>query len=463
MVKEVTTRGGKLTTGIAYNGKINKVSKEPFEVPHDKLEEPRDVIVQENGNKPPITTVVEGVETTIAPATAEEKAQRSQQNSPQLDNDDLQQIHPNDLEEMDLRWQMAMLIMRARRFLKNTGMKFSMNGLRGYDWSDQDEDGPTNFALWLTLLQFLTLSLDEFRNESILSEPTVKKPVVETSEANDSADKPKVDRKSFSSLIIEDWISDSEDENESKPKIQKKTVKPSFAKIEFVKSKVQVKSPRNTTVKQATVVNSTTTDNLSDVVICSFFASQPNSPQLDNDDLQQIHPNDLEEMDLRWQMAMLIMRARRFLKNTGRKFSMNGLGGYDWSDQDEDGPTNFALWLTLLQFLTLSLDEFRNESIVSEPTVKKPVVETSEANNSADKPKVDRKSFSSPIIEDWISYSEDEDELKPKIEKKTVKPSFAKIEFVKSKVQVKSPRNTTVKQGNQNRLNTHNPRGNQIN
>ncbi|GKB08690.1 hypothetical protein Tco_0837002 [Tanacetum coccineum] len=39
-----------------------------------------------------------------------------------------------------------------------------------------------------------------------------------------------------------------------------------------------------------------------------------------NEDLQQIHPDDLEEMDLRWQMAMLTMRARRFLKNTGRKF-----------------------------------------------------------------------------------------------------------------------------------------------
>ncbi|GKF92814.1 hypothetical protein Tco_0279533, partial [Tanacetum coccineum] len=74
---------------------------------------------------------------------------------------------------------------------------------------------------------------------------------------------------------------------------------------------------------QATTVNSTTIDNLSDVVICAFFASQPNSLQLDNEDLQEINPDDLEEMDLRWQMAMLTMRARRFLKNTKRKFSVN--------------------------------------------------------------------------------------------------------------------------------------------
>ncbi|GKF20879.1 hypothetical protein Tco_0069517, partial [Tanacetum coccineum] len=74
---------------------------------------------------------------------------------------------------------------------------------------------------------------------------------------------------------------------------------------------------------QATAVNSTTIDNLSVAVICAFIASQPNSSQLDNENLQQIHPNDLEEMDLRWQMVMLTMRARRFLKNTRRKLTVN--------------------------------------------------------------------------------------------------------------------------------------------
>ncbi|GKG13330.1 hypothetical protein Tco_0350290, partial [Tanacetum coccineum] len=65
--------------------------------------------------------------------------------------------------------------------------------------------------------------------------------------------------------------------------------------------------------------NFTNIDNLSDDVICAFFASQLNSPKLVHEDLQQIHPDDMEEMDLRWQTAMLTMRARRFLKNTGMK------------------------------------------------------------------------------------------------------------------------------------------------
>nr|GEX37861.1 ribonuclease H-like domain-containing protein [Tanacetum cinerariifolium] len=41
-------------------------------------------------------------------------------------------------------------------------------------------------------------------------------------------------------------------------------------------------------------------------------------------DLEQIHPDDLEKTDLKWHMAMLTMRARRFLKNTGRKLNLNG-------------------------------------------------------------------------------------------------------------------------------------------
>nr|GEW33874.1 hypothetical protein [Tanacetum cinerariifolium] len=40
-------------------------------------------------------------------------------------------------------------------------------------------------------------------------------------------------------------------------------------------------------------------DTLSNAVIYLYFASQSNSPQLDNDDLKQIDADDLEEMDLK--------------------------------------------------------------------------------------------------------------------------------------------------------------------
>nr|GFA43349.1 ribonuclease H-like domain-containing protein [Tanacetum cinerariifolium] len=65
-------------------------------------------------------------------------------------------------------------------------------------------------------------------------------------------------------------------------------------------------------------------DSLSNAVIYSFFVSQSSSPQLDNEDLKQIDVDDIEEMDLKWQMAMLTMRARRFLQKTGINLGANG-------------------------------------------------------------------------------------------------------------------------------------------
>ncbi|GKE69674.1 hypothetical protein Tco_1527746 [Tanacetum coccineum] len=44
-----------------------------------------------------------------------------------------------------------------------------------------------------------------------------------------------------------------------------------------------------------------------DDVMFSFFVNQSNSLQLDNEDLEQIDTDELKEMDLKWQVAMLTM------------------------------------------------------------------------------------------------------------------------------------------------------------
>nr|GFB65394.1 hypothetical protein [Tanacetum cinerariifolium] len=87
---------------------------------------------------------------------------------------------------------------------------------------------------------------------------------------------------------------------------------------------VNIANGVNTDSSQVNDASLLNINNLSDAVICAFLASQPNSTHLVNDDLKQIHPDDLEEMDLKWQMAMLTMRARRFLKNTRRKLNLDG-------------------------------------------------------------------------------------------------------------------------------------------
>ncbi|GKE76297.1 ribonuclease H-like domain-containing protein, partial [Tanacetum coccineum] len=52
----------------------------------------------------------------------------NQSNSQQLDDEDLEQIDHDDLEKMDLKWQVAMLSMRVKRFYKKTGRKLIFNG-----------------------------------------------------------------------------------------------------------------------------------------------------------------------------------------------------------------------------------------------------------------------------------------------------------------------------------------------
>ncbi|GJR47625.1 ribonuclease H-like domain-containing protein [Tanacetum coccineum] len=52
--------------------------------------------------------------------------------------------------------------------------------------------------------------------------------------------------------------------------------------------------------------------------------NQPNGSQLVHKDLKQFHEDDLEEMDLKWQLALLSMRTRRFFQKTSRNITING-------------------------------------------------------------------------------------------------------------------------------------------
>nr|GEY81653.1 hypothetical protein [Tanacetum cinerariifolium] len=55
-----------------------------------------------------------------------------------------------------------------------------------------------------------------------------------------------------------------------------------------------------------------------DEVIHSFFTNQSSTPQLDYDDLEQINDDDIEEMDLKWQVAMISIRIKKFPKRDCR-------------------------------------------------------------------------------------------------------------------------------------------------
>ncbi|GJR75599.1 ribonuclease H-like domain-containing protein, partial [Tanacetum coccineum] len=398
----------------------------------------------------------------------------SQPNSPQLDNEDLQQINPDDLKKIDLRRQMAMLTIRERRFLKNTGRKLTVNGnetigfdkskvecynchKRGhfarecraprnqknrnrkntirvmpvetatsnalmsydgadYDWSDQAEEGPTNFALmaYISTSSNSEVSTDSNCSSSCLENVKILK------EQNEQ--------------LLKDLRTS---------KLNAITYKTGLKSVEAR----LLAYKKNECVYEEDIKVLKCEIHLREVAITKL-RRELQLAQKQKDEIQLI----VEKLENSSKSLSKLIECQIVDK------CKTGLG-YNVVPPPYTG--NFMPPKPDLSFS--GLEEFMNEPIVSEPTVKKPIVETSEAKTSKAKPKVVRKNNGASIIEDWVSDSEEEDTPQAKIEKKTVKPSFTKIEFVKYKEQVKSPRKTTVKQGNQNRLNTHSPRGNQRN
>nr|GEW87770.1 ribonuclease H-like domain-containing protein [Tanacetum cinerariifolium] len=181
----------------------------------------------------------------------------------------------------------------------------------------------------------------------------------------------------------------------SKTNLEEQSLDDLFNSLKLYKAEVKNSSSARTSTHNIDFVSSSNTDNtnepisavasvfafpnvdtLSNAVIYSFFASQSSSPQLDNDDLKQINADDLEEIDLKWQMAMLTVECYncyrkghfakecRSPKDTRRNgvaepqrrnvpvetstsnalvSQCDGVGSYDWRFQAEEEPTNYAL------------------------------------------------------------------------------------------------------------------------
>nr|GEW60332.1 ribonuclease H-like domain-containing protein [Tanacetum cinerariifolium] len=58
--------------------------------------------------------------------------------------------------------------------------------------------------------------------------------------------------------------------------------------------------------------------------VCAFIAIQPNGSQIKYEDISQIDDDDIEEMDIKWTLVLLSMKADRFWKKTGKKITIQG-------------------------------------------------------------------------------------------------------------------------------------------
>nr|GFA12499.1 ribonuclease H-like domain-containing protein [Tanacetum cinerariifolium] len=171
-------------------------------------------------------------------------------------------------------------------------------------------------------------------------------------------------------------------------------------------------------------------DSLSNAVIYLFFASQYTSPQLDNEDLKHIDVDDLEEIDLRWQMAMLTMRARRFLQKTGINLGDNGPTsmGFDMSKVECYNCHRKGHFARECRSPT---DSRRNGAADQQRRIVPVKIGLSTSKPAQDLSHTNRPT--TPIIEDWVSDSEVESETKDR----QIVPSF-----VQSSEQMKTLRHS---------------------
>ncbi|GKC65092.1 hypothetical protein Tco_1097690 [Tanacetum coccineum] len=193
--------------------------------------------VIENGNAPPITKLVEGVETIIAPSTVEEKAQR----------------------RLELKAMSTLLMgIPNEHQLKFNSIKDAKSLLHAIKKSSEMLDQTFD------RLQKLISQL-KIHDESISQEDVNQK---------------------FLRSLSPYWNTHTivKGTSSSNTNIQNVAFVSSNS-TSSINGTVNTAHGATTVSTQATAINSTTIDNLNDVVICAFFASQPNSPQLDNEDL----------------------------------------------------------------------------------------------------------------------------------------------------------------------------------
>ncbi|GJY17940.1 hypothetical protein Tco_0389431 [Tanacetum coccineum] len=234
----------------------------------------------------------------------------------------------------------------------------------------------------------------------------------------------------------------------------------------------------STASTQVNAANSTNIDNLSDAVICAFFASQPNRSLL----LMAIRL--LVLINPKWSAttAKVGLFAREFSSSKKSRHQEQGKphAGVLESVEEEKlkvYKANESIYLQDIKGLKfeihigeitirelrkkldivqkekdgiqLNVDKFEHASKSLNKLIECQIVdnfkkglfismvENCKTMSSKEEPKVVRKNDDAPIIEEWVSNDEKEDVSRPKIEKKIVRPSIVKKEFVKSKQQEK--------------------------
>ncbi|GKE30190.1 putative ribonuclease H-like domain-containing protein [Tanacetum coccineum] len=155
----------------------------------------------------------------------------------------------------------------------------------------------THVVVWMNKPEVETMSIDDLYNNFKIVEQKVKKSVGGSSGAQNLA------------FMTAPSTNSTNDANTVSPQVS--TASPN----------VNAASPQVSTAS------------VSDNTVYAFMVENPNGSNVLHQDLEQIHEDDLEAMDLKWQLSLLSVRAKKYYQRTGKKIFINAndIAGYDKS------------------------------------------------------------------------------------------------------------------------------------
>ncbi|GJR03376.1 ribonuclease H-like domain-containing protein [Tanacetum coccineum] len=267
---------------------------------------------------------------------------------------------------MDLRWLMVMLTIRARRFLKNTGRKFSINGTETIRFDKSKVECYNCHKRRHFARECRAPRNQEKRNR----ESTSRSVPVETTTSNALS--------SCDGLGDYDWSDQAEKSLTN------------FALMAYSSTS------SNSEVSADSNYSSSCLENVK-------ILKEQNEQLLK--DLRTSKLNDIA-----YKTSLESVKARLLVYKKNKSIYEEDIKVLKCLGYNVVPPPYIGNFMPSKHDFSFSgLEEFVNEPIVSEPTVKKPVVKTSEAKDSEAMSKAVRNNNGASIIEDLVSDSEEED------------------------------------------------------
>nr|GEZ07457.1 hypothetical protein [Tanacetum cinerariifolium] len=401
-------------------------------------------------------------------------------NSPQLAREDLKQINLNDLKEIDLHLEIAMLTIRARRFIKRTCRNLDINGQKiGFDRSkvkcfnchknrhfarecralkNQENRGreygrkivPLENPTENALIAQDGIGRYDWSYQAKEVHPTNYALMILTSSGSSSSSDSKIDSCSKTCLKAYATLKEQYDSLSSDYKKSQFNLVSYKTGLQSVEERL-VHYKKNEAVFEEKINISNLKVRLRDNALVEY-TKKLEKAEKERDELKLT----LEKYQNSSKSLGTLLESQKNVKSKSDK----GYHAVPLPYTKNYIPPKHDLMFIDEQVESESVDVVSNVPSSAVKTVESKVesvdINNKDVYNTVETTNVKKNNFSPLIIEDWISNDESEVEFEPKVEDKTVRPSIEKIKFVKSASE-KAEKVETPKQ------HKHYPRWNQRN